>query len=296
MKKALLLGFLLGCWPCLPLGAEEERPILVLASIKPLALIAEAVVENTSTKVDTLLPVGVSLHDYTLKPSDARRLQEAGLLLWLGPQAEPHLAKVRTKNSLPLLEGLPSTRLIHRGHGEDQHHGHDYTVDPHIWLDPGLAREVARRLAESLISSRPSERQQLQANLSAFESRTKKLEEIMRMRLIPLQNKAFLVHHDAYQYLIRPYGIKARGVILQDPGEAGLSVKHLLELQESVRGYRQICIFSEPQFEGSGQPQLGAQVKVLQGVLDPLGSGADSYESLMMDLVLGLERCLTDLP
>ena len=70
----VLLGLLL----CLTLvGAHAE--VRVLTSIKPLQLIAAAVQDGVGTP-EVLLPPGASPHNFALRPSDVRRVQEVELL------------------------------------------------------------------------------------------------------------------------------------------------------------------------------------------------------------------------
>ena len=48
----------------------------VVASVKPLGFIAAAIADGV-TPVDVLLPDGASEHDYSLRPSDVKRLKNA---------------------------------------------------------------------------------------------------------------------------------------------------------------------------------------------------------------------------
>jgi zinc transport system substrate-binding protein len=40
-----------------------------------------------------LLPDGASEHDYSLRPSDVKRLQNADLVVWIGPEMEAFMDK-----------------------------------------------------------------------------------------------------------------------------------------------------------------------------------------------------------
>ena len=70
----VLLGVLL----CLTL-ASAHAEVRVLTSIKPLQLIAAAVQEGVGVP-EVLLPPGASPHNFALRPSDVRRVQEVELL------------------------------------------------------------------------------------------------------------------------------------------------------------------------------------------------------------------------
>ena len=72
-------------------GVMASGTVSVLPSTKVLSLV---VAEVAGDVFPSLLPANVSPHDFSLKPSHIRRIQEAQLVLWLGPELEPYLAKV----------------------------------------------------------------------------------------------------------------------------------------------------------------------------------------------------------
>ena len=63
----------------------------VLVSIKPLHSIVAAVMGDTGAP-GLLLTGAASPHSYALKPSDARKLAQADIVFWTGPELETFLA------------------------------------------------------------------------------------------------------------------------------------------------------------------------------------------------------------
>lgn len=97
----------------------------VIASIKPLTLIASELLADVA-EVDTLLPDGASPHDFALRPSDRIRLNNADLLIWVGPEIEPYLEKVIDASKVEHMTMLNG----HSEHDEDEH-GHEKHHDEH---------------------------------------------------------------------------------------------------------------------------------------------------------------------
>jgi zinc transport system substrate-binding protein len=64
----------------------------VVTSLKPLGFIASAIADGV-TETQVLLPDGASEHDYSLRPSDVKRLQNADLVVWIGPEMEAFMDK-----------------------------------------------------------------------------------------------------------------------------------------------------------------------------------------------------------
>lgn len=130
------------------LAAPALAEVRVLTSIKPLQLIAAAVQDGTGTP-EVLLPPGASPHHYALRPSDIRRLGEAELFYWVGPDLEGFLPRVLEGRQRPsvALQDLDGLHLRHFGekhrHAEEAHHeptsrhaGHDHDRHAHSHAAP----------------------------------------------------------------------------------------------------------------------------------------------------------------
>jgi len=63
-----------------------------VASITPLQLIAAEVLDGIA-KPEVLIPPGASPHAYSLRPSDTRKIHDADLVVWVGPELEQFLTK-----------------------------------------------------------------------------------------------------------------------------------------------------------------------------------------------------------
>ena len=120
---------------CLTLWSiSAQAQVQILTSIKPLQLIAAAI-QDGQGEPQALLPPGASPHYFVLRPSDAKRLDQADLFYWIGPDLEnflPRLVKQRSQPSVPV-QTLPELQLQYFGaaqaHAEDEHqheHGHTH--------------------------------------------------------------------------------------------------------------------------------------------------------------------------
>src|SRR5690606_27811541 len=87
---SLMIGAVCGCLlAVLPVQAADQD-LQVLASVHPLGLVAASVVPESQLQV--LLPLGMTPHDVSLKPSDIERIRQADVVLWSGAVAEPYLS------------------------------------------------------------------------------------------------------------------------------------------------------------------------------------------------------------
>ena len=109
-------------WVSLLIVSPAQAEVRVLTSIKPLQLIAAAVQDGVGTP-EVLLPPGATPHNYALRPSDVRRVQEVELLYWIGPDMETFLPRVLQGRKMPAVavQTLPGMHLRHFGEDNASH-------------------------------------------------------------------------------------------------------------------------------------------------------------------------------
>lgn len=286
LLRILPLLFLL---PALSASAAE-----VLASIRPLALIATAVMGERGT-LNQLVPDGVSSHDYSMRPSDRIGLAHARVVLWIGPAHETFLVKALAASPAEVItaQNLPGiTRLAQR----DLNDGHalPHTFDAHLWLAPTNAAVIARALAEALGKREPGNASYYRANAAAFAARMQALEARLGQALPPGPRR-YLAYHDAYQYLELPLGLSFAGAVTlgheQAPG-----AKHLAQLAQRIRQEKIACLLAEPGFDPAlaQRPFDGTPARFV--AVDELFTKAprspQGYEQGLLGMVDGLRACL----
>ena len=269
----------------------------VVVSIKPLHSLVDGVMEGVATP-QLLIKGGGSPHVYTLRPSEARSLSKADLVVWIGPELESFLAKPLTtlgKNarSLELGEALQDSLLNKRENGtweepSHHHHGeHEGKNDLHLWLDPKIAQKIVSLTADTLIEIDPEHQQQYLTNRDHVIERLQQLDLQLKKQLAPFQGVPYIVFHAAYQYFEAAYGLNAVGSITIDP-ERKPGAKRIKEIRDKIIKLKARCVFSEPQFKSRLVETVikGTEAKV--GTLDPLGAdltaGENAYFLLMMRL------------
>ena len=302
----LLFGLFLSC---LAVGASAE--VRLLTSIKPLQLIAAAVQDGIASP-EVLLPPGASAHNYALRPSDVRRVQEVTLLYWIGPDMESFLPRVLAGRNLPSIavQDLPGLQLRHFGedapadehdHASDEpaaEHDHDHrpgTMDAHLWLLPANAQVIASRMAADLAIADPANAASYQANLQAFTARLETLDQQLNSRLAGVKSKPYFVFHEAFDYFEAAYGLQHLGVF-SVASEVQPGAQHVAQMREQLQAAGPSCVFSEPPLRPRLAQTLSAGLPVTLAELDAMGGQlpvtANGYEQLLSHLADGLSNCL----
>lgn len=281
----------------LMLAVPVQAKLQVLASIKPLALIAQEVAGD-QVAVHTLLPITASPHDYPLKMSDHKRLRAADLVLWIGPEMESFLA--RPLSSLPADKLITSYQLTGLNWPEevqdaDHHHANHVHLgkDPHLWLDPRNAILIAQVLAERLAQLQPAAAGQFRANAHRFAASVQQLDQQLAAQLAPVKGVGFAVYHEGYGHFVGRYDLHQMAYVTYSP-ERRPGAKHLQELRE-ILAKEGKCLFMEPYYKVQGMEEMAASLNLRIGLLDPIGGQqVSSYQQLLQQLSESFLTCLAD--
>ncbi|MFB2563864.1 zinc ABC transporter substrate-binding protein ZnuA [Rhizobium sp. IMFF44] len=289
----------------------------VVVSIKPIHSLVAAVMQGVGTP-DLIVDGAASPHTYALKPSNARSLQEAKLVFWVGPGMEAFLQKplaaLGTNATVVELDDAPGiTKLKFREGGAfephddgdeheasgDQAHGHDHDhgeFDTHLWLDPQNAKAMVSEITTSLVAADPANALTYQENQKALNDKLDALDAEIASTLASVKDKPFIVFHDAYQYFEHRYGVRVSGSITVSP-ETIPGAQRVAEIHGKVADLGATCVFAEPQFEPKLVNVVLEGTTAKSGVLDPeastLPQGPDLYFDLMRGIASSLKTCLS---
>ncbi|GAD54133.1 zinc ABC transporter, periplasmic-binding protein ZnuA [Limimaricola cinnabarinus LL-001] len=305
------------CFTCLAAPALAE-PLRVVVDTAPLHSLVARVMDGVGTP-ELLLPPGGSPHDVALRPSDARRLSQADLVVWTGPAFLPWFsdslaALAPEAEALAVLELEGWERLPLRqdpafeteeeegegeGEGYDHGHGHDALdaaqADPHAWLDPVVAASWMERLAETLAETDPENAGTYRENATVAIEADTAMSERIAARLAPLSGRPYLVPHDAYQYFERRFDVPASGALaLSDASAPGPA--RIAELRDKVEIGGIVCVLSDPETPADLVALLREDSSAATAPTDPDGlmltPGPDLYPALIEGLAVTLEECL----
>ncbi|MFC0141871.1 zinc ABC transporter substrate-binding protein ZnuA [Erwinia mallotivora] len=284
----------------------------LVASVKPLGFIAAAIADGV-TPVEVLLPDGASEHDYSLRPSDLKRLRGADLVVWVGPEMEAFMpkavAQLPAQKSLQLAS-LPTVKpLLLRGGDDDEHaqeeggngtaeaahHHHHGEYNMHLWMSPDIARQSAVAIHEKLLELMPQSRDKLDANLRHFEAELASADTQIGTQLAPVKGKGYFVFHDAYTYFEKHFGLTPTGHFTVNP-EIQPGAQRLHQIRTQLVEQKAVCVFAEPQFRPAVIDAVARGTKVRSGTLDPLGTNItvsqDSYVKFLSQLSSQYASCL----
>lgn len=295
----------------------------VVVSIKPIHSLVASIMQGIGEPA-LIVEGAASPHTFTMKPSNARAVQGADIVFWMGPGMEAFLEKplealasdatvVRLDNvegleKLPFREGGAFEAHDHgddHGHagshdhaeaadGDDHEghahgdHGHDDhhhgEFDTHLWLDPANAKAMASAIEKSLAAADPDNASAYAANLDTLNGKIDALDKEITETIAPIKEKPFIVFHDAYQYFESHYGVRVVGSITVSP-EVMPGAERVTEIHDKVKELGATCVFAEPQFEPKLIQVVTEGTSAKSGTLDPEGASLMEGPALYFDLM-----------
>lgn len=265
----------------------------VVVSIKPLHSLAARVTAGITTPA-LLVTGAASPHSYSLKPSDMRALEDAGVVFWIGPAFETFLAQplaALRARAVTLMNAPGITPLRGRTGGlwDSSRAAKDAGLDPHLWLDVANAKAMARAMTATLRAADPDNAARYDANMTALAADLDALDAELRTSLTPVRDKPFIVFHDATAYFETRYGLAGAGAVTLGP-ERPPGARRVDALRARIAQNDIACLFTEPQFEPRLVATLTGGSRVKAAVLDPEGAALSPGPGLYFELIRGLGR------
>lgn len=290
------------------IGAAEAKAPRVVASIAPIHSLVASVMAGVG-EPELLIPPTLSEHDYSLKPSDLRRIAKADLVVWIGKPLEFYLADPLSVESVPNLELIEAEGLdphlygggaAHPAGGEETaafpEDDHEHLgLDPHVWLDPVRAERIVAAVAVKLAEIDPANADRYRANAAATQRELAGLDEEVRVLLAGVAGRAFITFHGGYSYFVERYGLNQVGQVTLER-EQRLGAATVRALRKTIASERVACAFIEPQFDSGALEALAGDTAMKVGTLDALGLGLEKgrglYASLLRKNAIAIEDCL----
>jgi ABC-type Zn uptake system ZnuABC Zn-binding protein ZnuA len=200
----------------------------IVTTSTDLKALVEAV-GGERVNVESLAPALHEPHAVDVKPGQLARLRSAGLLVRVGLDHEPWLARVRaTVNDPRFALGGPGDLDLSRGidllqvetprvRSEQGAHVHGFG-NPHYWLDPANARPMTQTILEALTRLSPGGREAFTRNRTRFLARLEANMARWTDTMAPHRGARVVVYHDTWPYFARRFGLVIVAAVELVPG------------------------------------------------------------------------------
>ena len=304
----------------------------VVSTIQPINSLVNAVIGNTG-KTISLIPAKASPHEYKLKPSDTKKLQNANIIFFVSDHLETSVTKVfknlpKNIKIINLMEDAGIKHLAirdneawerhdhHHRHGDhddydkhvkkdddhdhdkhskkhDDHDDHEKEDDVHIWLSPDNAVKIIKKINKELSLFFPENAKTYNQNANQMIKKINQLKVELKKELLGIKDEPFIVFHDAYQYFETSFDLNAVGSVALE-GDIASSPKQISFIKDKIVKLKASCVFQEPQFDSRLVQIVVESTNAQIGILDPLGVNIKSGENFYLQLLKNMAKSLKD--
>jgi ABC-type Zn uptake system ZnuABC Zn-binding protein ZnuA len=219
MIRALFGIVLAGVAAVAPATAFAQEKIQVVTTSADLKSLVEAV-GGDRVAVESLAAPAQDPHSIEVKPTQLARLRSAELVVKIGLDHEPWLARLPA-SQVPVLDVSKSVRLLQtetpRLRVERRAHVHAYG-NTHYWLDPHNARPITAVILAALADLRPAAKAHFEANRAAFLFRLNDKINEWETTLKPYRGTKVVVVHDSWAYFAERFGLQIVAASEPNPG------------------------------------------------------------------------------
>ena len=256
-----------------PRHARAVSGYHIIATTTDIAALVKAVAGDR-VEVESLASPTQDPHSLELKPNQLLRLHSASLVVRIGLDHEPWLARVQF--NAPVLDLSRNVRLLQtetpRLRVERQSHVHAFG-NPHYWLDPENAKAMVISICMGLSKLDVADRIIFEANRDAFIRQIDTRMSSWKKALAPYTGTRIVVVHDTWIYFADRFNLSIVAAAETTPGVPP-SPAELAKLYSRMREAKVRLVIADPNSNESLIRQIGTHGEARVVALAP-SVGAD---------------------
>lgn len=242
-------------------NSTSDSELTIYTTVFPLTSFVEQIAGDT-VNVESIYPPGVDMHSYEPTQKEMMSYSDGDLFMTTSNELDPVAASiadtingdteiVETAADIDTGAFLDSQHAHEHDHGEDEE-AHDHgqgSMDPHIWLSPDLAIEMAEAVKNSLAEHNPESADMYNENFEVLKSDIEEIDEqLLAVTENPVNTDVY-ISHESIGYLAHQYGfhqIGISGLSNQEPSQ-----QELTEIIENIEAQNIPYILYEPNVSSS---------------------------------------------
>ncbi|NDJ17170.1 metal ABC transporter substrate-binding protein [Myxacorys almedinensis] len=261
--------------------AQQNNKLRVTATFLPVYLFTKAVAGDAA-QVDILVKPGTEVHEYQSTPDDVKALAQTDLVVQNGLGIEEFLDGTIKSAQNPNLKVIDASQGIKpigetsqvvqaRKEGDHDHsHSHD-AGNPHVWLDPVLAKQQVENIRDGLVAADPVNKATYEANAAAYIQQLDALNQTYEKTLNNYRDRTFITFHDAFPYLAQRYNLNQVAVV--ELPEDQLAPEDVTNTVNAVKQFDAKALLSEPGVDNKLLDSLSKDLNLTLRPLDSLETG-----------------------
>jgi len=242
-------------------------------------------VGQDKVNVSLLIPPGIEPHDWEPTINELQKMHEADLIVINGIGFESWVDDIDTVNSdVIIVDTSKGISIIDGDMIEDNSDQHDHSVgDPHIWLNPVMAKTQVQNIADALISIDPENEKFYRQNVKSYQDKLDALDAKIIDELSTC-NKDFIAFHNAFSYFAVEYGLNQHSIVDSNEPNIGPTLKTLETVINLAQTFDIDVVFTEESVDTRTSQVIANEIGARVLVLSPIETiGDDSNYLLKME-------------
>ena len=315
---------------------SDNKNLKVYTTVFPLYSMTKEIAGDTM-EVESIYPKNVNMHNYEPSQKDILNYAKGDLFIYTNHELDPVAKKIHEtiENDTEVLEAFNNEEAFiedehHHDHDhdhdhdatkeedehdhdhdhdateeEDEHdhdHGHDHhhhgEFDPHVWLDPELATQMAENIKDKLVEMNPDEKETYEKNFESLKADLEELSNSLDEAMKDKKRDTVYISHESIGYLAHKYDFKQVGIHGLNDDEP--SQKELTHMIEDIKETKTPYILREQNVSSRLTDMIGKETDVEFLPFHNLEALTDSdpedstYQSLMKENIETLKKALQD--
>ena len=248
-------------------AAAAPNLIKVLATFYPVYEFAKNV-GGDRIDLSLLVPMTVDVHEFEPTPSSVQEVASANVLIYSGARLEPWVAQIVAAADNPGLVVVDSSQGIALIPVPPAFQKDNRTVDPHIWLDPVLAKQQVMNILQGLTKVDPADRDYFTSNAQAYNSKLDVLNSEILNVTAHAKTRYFVTFHEAFAYFAKRYNLTQ--IPIAGPFEEEPSPSEIQSVITSIQQYRLCYVGYESLSNPALSQSIATQTHAKLVLMDPI--------------------------
>ncbi|CAD2080696.1 High-affinity zinc uptake system binding-protein ZnuA precursor [Jeotgalicoccus aerolatus] len=290
-------------------NSADDQTLTVYTTVFPLTSFVEQIAGDT-VNVESIYPQGADMHSYEPTQKDMISYSDGDLFLTTSNELDPVASSIAEtiKNDTEIIETAADINAeafleSHHEHGHEEAHSdeeeHDHgSMDPHIWLSPSLASDMALSVKTALTELSPDNADMYNENYEALKADIEQLDEQLTQISSDPVNTDVFISHESIGYLAHQYGfnqVGINGLSNQEPSQ-----QELTEIIDSINAEDIPYILYEPNVTSTVTDVIRSETNAEPLYFNNLESLANNdpedatYQSMMEKNIESLDKALNN--
>ena len=264
--------------------------VTVLATFYPMYDFARHVAGDRAN-VSLLVPMTVDVHAFEPTPSSVEAVATASLLIANGLGVEPWLSGVVNAAENPHLVVVEASAGIPTLPVPAPFQVGNATVDPHVWLDPVLAKEEVQNILGGLIAVDPTDAAYFSANAAAYDAQLDLLDHQAENLTRSPATHEFVTFHESFAYFAARYHLTQ--VPIAGPFQEDPTPSDIQNVVDAVQGGQLCYVGYESLTSPAIAEAIASETHATLILMDPIEGLSASDQASGQDYVTKMQADLS---